>query len=112
MARAKQMGGRLGREYWRGLVAQFESSPLGQAEFATRHGVNLATFRSWLYRLRGEAGETGLGLVPASFVEVVAGGSANGDEMACSIRVGAAELRFARAPSAGYLAELLVRVGT
>lgn len=107
----KQIGDRRGRGYWLGLVAQFESSALGQADFTARHGINLGTFRSWLYRLRVEARDAGLAVAPASFVEVVTGSTTVADEVACTIRVGAAELRFARFPNAAYLAELLIRAG-
>ena len=35
------------RQTW---VARYRKSPLTQADFARRHGLNLGTFRQWLYR--------------------------------------------------------------
>jgi hypothetical protein len=38
---------------WQALVASFERSGASQAAFAAGAGVGLASFRYWLYKLRG-----------------------------------------------------------
>jgi hypothetical protein len=47
---------RLGRAFWAKLISEFESNggQEGHAAFATRHGVRLTTFGTWLYRLRSQ----------------------------------------------------------
>ena len=89
-------------------MREFEASSVGQVEFAERHGLKVGTFRSWLYRLRREGRDGGRARAPGAFVEVVPSASS---EACCTVRVGTAELRFSRTPSALYLAELLARVG-
>ena len=64
--------------------------------------MHVATFRSWLYRLRREGTSREVaGPTAASFVELKArrtGGR-------CVVRVGDAEIEFAELPPAAYLAE-------
>lgn len=47
---------RRGREFWSGLVEEFEKGGAAERheEFAGRHGVLCDTFRRWLYLLRAE----------------------------------------------------------
>lgn len=54
MKRKQERAERHGRKYWTRLVDQFEKSSESQADFAKRVGVNVLTFRTWLYRVRGE----------------------------------------------------------
>lgn len=53
---------RRGREFWTKLVDDYEAtSGETHAEFAARHGVEKATFERWLYLLRDERSEAGVG---------------------------------------------------
>lgn len=101
-----------GRAFWSPLVAEYEASPCAHEEFAARRGVHVATFRSWLYRLRRErmpraapadSSVTGPRPVAARFVEL----SASPTRRPCVVRVGDAEIEFAELPPAGYLADLV-----
>jgi hypothetical protein len=90
------------------VIAKFESAPCSHEEFAARHGLNLGTFRSWLYRLRSE------GLVKheeradaAGFVEIMRGPDQASSRAGCTVRVGNAEVVFGEMPTATYLAEIL-----
>ena len=57
------------RPDYRALVAAYErGTDLTQGEFCKKHGVVVATFKHWLYKLRGEAGD-GMAFVPLNIVE-------------------------------------------
>ena len=43
---------RRSRSEWATIVAEFERSGDAHADFCARRGLELATFRAWLYRLR------------------------------------------------------------
>ena len=45
-----------GREFWRGVVAEFEghAGQVQQWDFTQGRGLNLGTFQYWLYKLRRE----------------------------------------------------------
>jgi len=98
---------RLGRRRWKSLVAGFEQSGLSQAEYARRKGVNVNTFRQWLYRLRDEV--DGQGDVPEGGVEFieVCGVSSQRDAAAVRIRLGAMTLEFDEPPSPQWVVGLL-----
>jgi hypothetical protein len=51
---------RASRSTWERRVAACERSSLTQGEFASRHGLQVRTLRSWIYRLRREAPEARL----------------------------------------------------
>jgi len=51
---------RSSRSTWERRVAALQRSGLTHREFARKHGVELRTLRSWIYRLRREAPETRL----------------------------------------------------
>jgi hypothetical protein len=92
---------RLGRSYWQSAVGKFDKSELSQEAFCEAHGLTLGTFRSWLYRLRREGGNS-----TPKFVEVsVARKSAS--SQACVVIIGKAELRFESVPDAVYLGAML-----
>lgn len=93
-----------GRAEWTRVAAAFEKSGLTQAEFCAIRGLNIGTFRSWLYRLRNERGgreESG-----PKLIEVVALPERSEDS-ACIVRVGGAEVRFSVRPEVEYLGALL-----
>ena len=61
--------------YWRGKLAEWESSGLSRAAFCRRHRINYQTMTSWVKRFRDEGGAGSLrsaGRVhkAAGFVEV------------------------------------------
>ena len=111
-----------GRAFWLEKIAEFERDPCAHAEFVERHGLMLTSFRSWLYRLRGE-GTSWDGAEPdgefeehavdeeGRFVEVVAGQARGLLATACTIEAGALRVHFREAPSAEYVAQLVREVG-
>lgn len=48
---------RSSRSTWARRVAALQRSGLSHREFADKHGVNVGTLRSWVYRLRREEAE-------------------------------------------------------
>lgn len=46
------MAPRRGRGFWTRIVREAERGGVMHAEVASRHGVNVATLRAWIYRLR------------------------------------------------------------
>jgi len=93
---------RRGRPYWLPIIADFESADYSHEEFCDEYGLNLGTFRAWLYRLRAE----GVTAAP-SFVEVIAADPRPRGRDACVLRLGQAELGFSELPEAQYLAALV-----
>jgi len=95
------------RRRWQRLVAQFESSDLTQQEFADDNGINVATFRGWLYRLRRE--RTAHLAASLDFVEVEAARvtRTHAARVACCIVAGAMEIQFAELPPAQWVAEVI-----
>jgi hypothetical protein len=100
MAKGKSLV-RRNREYWTGVVAEFESGSQKQQQFCEQRGLEVGTFRQWLYRLRNEAKGKGAG--PSRFVTVRPTMALSG---ACQLRVGAVTLGFMELPPAKYVAEL------
>lgn len=96
---------RRSRLRWKKLVGKFETSGLSHDDFCVRHGVNVGTFRSWLYRLRKEREDAGREEVALEFVEVC--GAPAAVELVLRVRLGDAVLEFEQPPAAGWLAELL-----
>ena len=85
---------------WARVVAQFERSGESQAAFCEAHGLNLGTFRGWLYRLRKDEERQHPG-----FVEVMTAAVAT--RAGCIVRFGDTEVHFDPVPEPGYLAALL-----
>jgi len=98
---AKKQAARQSRAYWTRVIAKFERGGLSHAAFCTREKLNVGTFRTWLYRLRGERT-----IEAPSFVEVVDPPSP--PTRTCVLRLGAAQVEFAQAPAASYLVDVLV----
>lgn len=96
---------RRGREFWQGLIAEFEGEGEREehAEFAARHGVLVDTFRTWLYRLRAERPRRARG-VRVLPVTVVGG---DGARREISIDCNGVALRFAEDTDPGYVAALV-----
>ena len=96
-----------GRTEWARVVAAFEKSGLTQAEFCAIRGLNVGTFRSWLYRLRNEQGVVrGREESGPKLVELVALPE-RPEDSACVVRVGGTEVRFSVRPEVEYLGALL-----
>ena len=93
-----------GRAAWARVVAGYEKSGLTHADFCEIRHLNLATFRSWLYRLRNEQGLREE--APPKLVELVPAPEQS-EASGCVVQVGACEVRFSARPEAEYLAALL-----
>ena len=92
------------------MIAKFEEAPCGHENFAARHGLNVGTFRIWLYRLRSERGDLAQGPGDAAgFVEVVRGAAALPirSGLGCAVRIGEVEVMLTQTPAPGFLAELV-----
>ena len=100
----RKVAARRGWEYWGPLAAEFEAAPCRHDAFAARHGVNVDTFRQWLYRLRKER-PSGARSSRPKFIEVVPARRESG----CVLVVGSTEVRFDTLPPAEYLAALLAQ---
>jgi len=95
---------RRGREFWAGVVAEYEGSGQSHDGFCLSRGLEVGTFRRWLYRLRREgSGSRRKGPV-LQFLPLVPSSASSGP---VSVRVGQVELSFVELPTATYLAELL-----
>ena len=108
-----------GREFWTQMIQEYESREQEQTHwgFCEEHGLELGTFRSWLYRLRGEwraAGEE-LALVPVEITDIDHGAVAVADSAGEASPVDAAfpggmVVRFQTGTDPAYMAELLSSV--
>ena len=96
-------GRRRGRDFWAGMIAEYEREDLSQAEFCESQGLSVWTFRGWLYRLRSEAQRE-----RPRFVEVV--GVVDAPTPGCIVRAGQTQIEFRALPDPGYLAELLAEL--
>ncbi len=95
------MRARKSRDEWAAIVRAFERSGQSHAEFCTKRGLEVRSFRGWLYRLRkAEGAAPEVALVP---VEVTAGPMSSmvtGAPVAVNLVVAVSDL------------EVRVRVGT
>lgn len=98
---------RQGRAFWAKLISEFERNDGGErhAAFATRHGVRLTTFRTWLYRLRIQAAPRAKHAVRVLPVTVI-GGARSGRDL--SIDCNGVALRFGTDTDPSYVAALVV----
>ena len=98
---------RRSREYWEQLVDEFEHGEENTPAFARSRHVHLATFRSWLYRIRRERAEPAG--PDAAFVEVVPlrepSGSLRSHGVRLDLPAGCA-VHLDELPPPAYLAEL------
>jgi hypothetical protein len=101
MAKVKALV-RRNREYWTEVVAEFEKGALKQQQFCRQRGLEVGTFRYWLYQLRGEA--KGHSPTQSRFVTVRPTMAALSG--ACQLRVGLVTLSLMELPPAKYVAEL------
>ena len=98
---------RQGRAFWARLISEFERNGGGErhAAFASRHGVRLTTFRTWLYRLRMQEAPRATRAVRVLPVTVVGSGLTGRD---LSIDCNGVALRFATDTDPSYVAALVV----
>ena len=101
MAKVKALV-RRNREYWIDVVAEFEKGSLKQQEFCEQRGLEVGTFRYWLYQLRGQAKRQS----PAQSRFVTVRPTMTAPSGACQLRVGSVTLSLMELPSARYVAEL------
>ena len=94
---------RRGREFWAGVVAEYEGSGQSHDGFCLSRGLEVGTFRRWLYRLRRKGSGRRKGPV-LQFLPLVPSSTSSGP---VGVRVGEVELSFGELPAASYLAELL-----
>ena len=87
--------------FWYALVEEFENSGFTQAEFAYQKGVNVSTFRRWLYKSRAESIEE-----TAQFVELSTLRKPREPSVFLSFPSGL-RLEFSTAPEPSYFASLL-----
>lgn len=59
------------REYWVEVITQYRSSGLRQKQFCSREGLDLGTFKPWLYRLRAEERQQGTAIASPLFAPLV-----------------------------------------
>ena len=98
---------RQGHAFWAKLISDFEGNGGEESHeaFASRHGVRLTTFRTWLYRLRFQAApraKRGIRVLP---VTVVDAGRSGRD---LSIDCNGVALRFGADTDPSYIAALIV----
>ncbi len=101
MAKGKALV-RRNREYWTDIVAEFEKGSLKQQEFCEQRGLEVGTFRYWLYQLRGQAKRQS----SAQSRFVTGQPTLAGLTGACQLRVGSVTLSLMELPSASFVAEL------
>jgi hypothetical protein len=100
---------RRNRGEWRAIVGAFERSGQTHEEFCVARGLNIGSFRAWLYRIRRDA-STDVRLVPvavsmseSSETAVAAGGG----QAVILVVVGRIELRVPVGSDAAYVAVLV-----
>lgn len=98
---------RQGRAFWAKLISEFESNDGRErhAAFASRHGVRLTTFRTWLYRLRIQTAARAKRAVRVLPVTVIGAGRSDRE---LSIDCNGVALRFAADTDPSYVAALVV----
>lgn len=97
---------------WRKLVERFEAtSGITQRAFAQKHGLNEASFKNWLYRIRRQRREQALVHVASHsphFVEVKPESHPLPTMSKMSLFIGESLiLEFSQRPDVSYLASLL-----
>lgn len=99
--------GRRGRDFWEPVIAEFEAAPEQHEAFALARGLNVDTFRRWLYRLRREQTKSA-----GRFEIVRVTPPPMRPRAACVVEVSSARVVFDEAPEPEYLARLLSAMGT
>jgi len=108
---------RKSRDEWRAIIRAFGRSGQTHRAFCARRGLNLGSFRGWLYRLGREASSE-LRLLPVTMsgggtslrVETAAP-STGGTPGAIVVMVGEVELRVVPGSDPAYVAVLVRELG-
>lgn len=103
------MQARKSRSQWAGIIRAFERMGGSHERFCSARGLNLGTFRAWLYRLR-RAGETPatVALVPVEVISPVAMAAPAPSDIL--VAVAGVELRVAIGADIGYVARLVAEL--
>ncbi len=64
------MAEKLTKQEWLELVNEFEQSKETQPDFSKMRGLNIATFRYWLYKVRRHTNKQAIEATDVEFVEV------------------------------------------
>ena len=88
-------------EFWNQVIEEFESSEMTQTQFAQNKGVNVATFRNWLYKIRNEELEQTI-----AFVEVKSTPSPQSPSISMFLP-NELMIEFSKCPDARFVAQLV-----
>jgi hypothetical protein len=109
MAKAR----RSDRAKWLEIIQQYQSSGKNQIQFAEERGLNIWTFRNWLYKFRKDGSLKAKGRSRKKrprFVEVRVAEKPLGPDQSCPVVVrtsGGVSVEFNHSPNAEYLAAVL-----
>jgi len=100
------------RGQWVELVAEYEQSAGDETQeaFARRQGVQVASFRYWLYKLRGAVKEPGVRLVEVSGTRVASAQARVSQAPACvevEVAQGRCTVRFGVGADAAFIGEVV-----
>jgi hypothetical protein len=99
---------RRSREQWAQIVEQFGRSGQSQSAFCAQQRLNVGSFRSWLYRLRGNAAQGKVARSATRLLPVRVGGVDTTDqETVIELVVDEAVLRVRGGFGPAYVAELV-----
>jgi len=106
------MRARKSRSEWSKIIKAFERSGESHEEFCSRHGLNLGSFRGWLYRLRKAAAAPEVALVPVTLTGVTSSpshlvGGAGGEIV---VMVSDVQVRLLPGTDTGYVAALVMEI--
>lgn len=99
-------------EQWRDLIAEQARSGLTHREFAEEHGLQLKTFRHWLYKLRDQ-GKKRARPQKKRFVELKPARSVSSSkrDAAMTLVTAQARIEFQELPPPTYVSGLLSALG-
>ena len=107
------MHARRSRSEWASIIKAFERSGGSHEEFCTKQGLNLGSFRGWLYRLRKIAATAPeVALVPVMLAETASSASRRVGEPGAEIVVAVSDVQVRILPGTdvGYVAALVAEL--
>lgn len=103
------MQARKSRSQWAGIIKSFERMGGSHEQFCSARGLNLGTFRAWLYRLRRTSeAPASVALVPVEVVSPGAMGAPAPSDIL--VAVAGVELRIALGADIRYVAQLVAEL--
>jgi hypothetical protein len=106
------MRARKSRNEWSKIIRAFERSGESHEEFCSRQGLNLGSFRGWLYRLRKAAAAPEVALVPVTVTGVTSSPSSPvgtpGEPIV--VVVSDVQVRLLPGTDTGYVAALVMEL--